>query len=363
MSAHRENHQYRSFTDDRRVRGHAARRLWRTRAGTGRRHAAPGAGAPPGADPVSPATGTAAASTPRVLAAAAQEPGEWFTGGRDQAGTYHSPLKGIDTGNVGRLGFAWQFVLDTFRGLEATPIVIDGVMYAAGNWGRVYALDARSGRELWRHVPAVDGQWARHACCDVVNRGLAVWQGRVYVGTIDGWLEALDARNGAVAWRVDTLVGRGQHAPYTVSGAPLIAGDVVIIGNGGADFGVRGYVSAYDLASGALKWRFYTVPRDPELGPQDQPHLEKAAATWDPAGSWRAAGGGGTVWDGMAYDPELKLVYLGTGNASPYDWKARSPAAATTSTSPRSSPCTSRTARSPGTTRRCRASAGTTPRR
>ncbi len=258
------------------------------------------------------------------LASAASEPEQWFTAGRDQAGTYHSPLKQIHAGNAGQLGFAWQFQLDTNRGLEATPIVIDGVMYAAGNWGRVYALDARSGKELWRHVPAIDGQWARHACCDVVNRGLAVWEGRVYVGTIDGWLEALDARTGAVRWRVDTLVGRERRLPYTISGAPLIAGDVVIIGNGGADFGVRGYVSAYELGSGALRWRFYTVPRDPALGPQDQPHLEQAATTWDPDGDW-SRGAGGTVWDGMAYDPELQLVYLGTGNAAPYDWQARSP--------------------------------------
>ena len=279
-----------------------------------------------------PAPAPTAATTPAAagqldagrLARAASEPEQWFTGGRDQAGTYHSPLTQIDTTNVERLGFAWQFTLDTSRGLEATPIVIDGVMYAAGNYGRVYALDARSGRELWRHVPIIDGPWARHACCDVVNRGLAVWQGRVYVGTLDGWLEALDARNGALLWRVDTLVGRERRLPYTVSGAPLIAGDVVIIGNGGADFGVRGYVSAYDLASGALKWRFYTVPRDPALGPQDQPHLEKAAATWDPKGLWHA-GAGGTVWDGMAYDPGLGLVYLGTGNAAPYDWQTRSP--------------------------------------
>jgi quinohemoprotein ethanol dehydrogenase len=297
----------------------------------GRAPTSPGAASPSAGTRTGPAAGSVPATDAAAgrldaarLAGAASEPGQWFTSGRDQAGTYFSPLTRINTGNVAQLGFAWQFVLDTNRGLEATPIVIDGVMYAAGNWGRVYALDARSGRELWRHVPAVDGQWARHACCDVVNRGLAVWQGRVYVGTIDGWLEALDARTGAVAWRVDTLVGREQRAPYTVSGAPLIAGDVVIIGNGGADFGVRGYVSAYDLASGALRWRFYTVPRDPALGPQDQPHLEKAAATWDPKGEWRA-GAGGTVWDGMAYDPALKLVYLGTGNASPYDWKTRSP--------------------------------------
>ncbi len=258
------------------------------------------------------------------LAQAAAEPGEWFTSGRDGNGTYHSPLTQMDATNVSRLGLAWQFALETKRGLQATPIVIDGAMYAVGNWGRVYALDARTGRERWRFIPPVDGAWARYACCDVVNRGLAVWQGRVYVGSTDGWLHALDARTGTVLWRVDTLIGREHHTPYTVSGAPLIAGDVVVIGNEGADFGVRGYVTAYDLKTGAQKWRFFTVPRNPKLGPQDQPHLNAAVKTWDPNSAWNT-GGGGTVWDGMAYDPDLKLVYLGTGNPSPYDPKQRSP--------------------------------------
>jgi quinohemoprotein ethanol dehydrogenase len=281
-----------------------------------------------GRGPATPPAATVAPKAGQVdaarLAAAANEPGQWFTGGRDGAGTYYSPLARIDRGNVGRLGLAWQFLLETNRGLEATPLVIDGVMYAVGNWGRVYALDARTGQERWRFVPPVDGQWGRHACCDVVNRGLAVWAGRVYVGATDGWLYALDAADGRVVWKADTLLGRDRHVPYTITGAPLIAGDKVVIGNGGADFGVRGYVTAYDLATGTMKWRFFTVPRDPALGPQDQPHLEAAAATWDPKSQW-SAGGGGTVWDGMAYDPALDLVYLGTGNASPYDQRVRSP--------------------------------------
>ena len=260
------------------------------------------------------------------LQQAAQEPGQWFTGGRDGDGTYYSPLKLITPANANRLGLAWEYALGTRRGLQSTPLVIDGVMYTSGIWGRVYALDAKTGAERWTYDPKPDTQWGRYACCDVVNRGVAVWQGRVYVGSTDGFLHALDARTGALVWKADTLlpVDRTHHVPYTISGAPQVAGGVVVIGNGGADFGVRGYLSAYDLRTGKPAWRFYTVPRDPKLGAQDQPHLTTAAETWDPNGDW-SRGAGGTAWDGMAYDPHLDLVYVGTGNASPYSWKERSP--------------------------------------
>jgi len=281
-------------------------------------------------------SGTAAAASATEPAAAnvdatrlrhaAQEPAQWFTGGRDAAGTYYSPLARIDAGNVNRLGFAWEYKPGTHRGLQATPIVVDGRMYTSGNWGRVYALDARTGAQIWTYDPQPNMQWSRYACCDVVNRGVALWKGRVYVGSTDGFLHALDARDGRLIWKADTLKpeDRARHAPYTVSGAPQIAGNVVVIGNGGADFGVRGYVSAYDLDTGKPAWRFYLVPRDPKLGPQDQPDLRAAVKTWDPKGDW-SLGGGGTAWDGMAYDADLDLVYVGTGNASPYNWKERSP--------------------------------------
>lgn len=258
------------------------------------------------------------------LAGADTEPGQWFTSGRDHNGSYYSPLTDINQNTVARLGFAWEYRLGTNRGLEATPIMIDGVLYAVGNWGRVYALDAVTGHALWTYDPDVDKSWGRFACCDAVNRGLAAWRGRVYVGSTDGWLHCIDATTGRRLWKVDTLIGRDRRPPYTITGAPQIAGDLVVIGNGGADFGVRGYVSAYDVESGTLRWRFYTVPRDPRLGPQDQPHLERAATTWDPDTLWKL-GGGGTVWDGMAYDPSLDLLYIGTGNASPYNWHERSP--------------------------------------
>jgi len=244
---------------------------------------------------------------------------QWLVPGRDASGTYFSPLTDINPGNVAQLGLAWQYRLGTHRGLEATPLVIDGVLYASGNFGRVYALDATTGRELWTYDPQVDGQWGRYACCDAVNRGLIASLGRLYVGALDGWLHAIDARSGRLLWKVDTLAARDPRQPYTITGAPVLAGDSIVIGNAGADFaGVRGYVSAYDATSGNLRWRFYTVPRDPALGPQDQAHLVQAINTWDKRHRWDA-GSGGTVWDGIAFDPALKLIYIGTGNAAPYN--------------------------------------------
>lgn len=263
----------------------------------------------------------------RRLAAADAEPGNWFTNGRDSGGSYFSPLQQIDDRNVVRLGFAWDYALGTARAQEGTPIVVDGVMYLVGVWGRVYALDAETGRELWTYVPEVDGQYGRYACCDVPQRGISVWKGRVYAGSTDGYLQALDAKTGRLIWRTDTLPdgAREKRQPYTSSGSPQIAGNVVVIGSGGADFGVRGYVVALDLDTGKTRWRFYTVPRDPRTGPQEGPHLDAALKTWDPAGNWTRYGGGGTAWDALAYDPELDLLYVGTGNASPYNYRERSP--------------------------------------
>ncbi|MEI8298402.1 MAG: PQQ-dependent dehydrogenase, methanol/ethanol family [Pseudomonadota bacterium] len=253
------------------------------------------------------------------LAAAPAEPDNWLAAGRDANGSYFSPLKDVNVDNVGRLGFAWQYRLGTNRGLEATPLVIDGVMYASSNFGRVYALDAVTGAVLWKYDPQIDGQWGRYACCDAVNRGIVAFEGRIYVGALDGWLHALDASTGKLIWKIDTLIGRAARKPFTLTGAPVLAGDKIIVGNGGGDFaGARGYVTAYDLKTGAQRWRFFTVPHDPQEGPQEAPHLESAVSSWDPRHPW-TAGIGGNVWDGMSYDPKLGLVYIGTANAGPYN--------------------------------------------
>ena len=262
--------------------------------------------------------GAAAVDSAR-LAAASTDSDNWLTAGRDANGTYFSPLKDINADNVGRLGFAWNYRLGTHRGFEATPLVIDGVMYAVGTFGRVYALDAATGAEIWTYDPQIDGQWGRYACCDAVNRGIVAFEGRIYVGALDGWLHALDASNGKLVWKIDTLIGRAEHKPFTLTGAPVLAGDNIIVGNSGGDFaGARGYVTAYDLRTGAQRWRFFTVPHDPKEGPQEQPHLDAAVSTWDPHHPW-TAGIGGNVWDGISYDPTLGLVYIGTANAGPYN--------------------------------------------
>jgi quinohemoprotein ethanol dehydrogenase len=256
------------------------------------------------------------------LAAADAEPGQWFTSGRDGDGTYFSPLTKISDANVGQLGFAWDYKLGTKRGLQSTPIVVDGIMVFSGNWGKVYALDAATGKELWTFDPQVDGQIGRHACCDVVSRGLSVWHGKVYTVALDGKLSALDLKTGKPVWQANTITDKSF--PYTVTGAPQIAGKVVVVGSSGADFGARGYVAGYDLETGKEKWRSFVVPRNPALGPQESPEMQAALASWSPGTDWKD-GGGGTVWDGMAYDPEHNLLYVGTGNGSGYNARTRSP--------------------------------------
>lgn len=244
--------------------------------------------------------------------------GDWLTHGRTYGETRFSPLRQISATTVKQLGLAWSFSTSQTRGHEATPLVVNGVIYTTGSWSVVYALDARTGRVLWTWDPQVEQSRGRWACCDVVNRGVAVYDGRVYVGVIDGRLAALHARTGAVVWETRTT----ESDTYTITGAPRVVKGQVIIGNAGAEYGVRGYVSAYDAATGSLVWRTYTVPGDPAK-PFESAALARAAATW--TGSWWMLGGGGTVWDSMAYDPELDLLYVGTGNGSPWNRRWRSP--------------------------------------
>ncbi|HVR30068.1 MAG TPA: PQQ-dependent dehydrogenase, methanol/ethanol family [Thermoanaerobaculia bacterium] len=250
---------------------------------------------------------------------AARHPEEWRTHGGTYLEQRWSSLDSIDESNVAKLGLAWTFDTETTRGLEATPLVVDGVLYATLTWSRVVALDARTGVKRWGWDPEVDRAYGRRACCDVVNRGVAYYDGRIYAGVLDGRLVALDAATGEPVWQVVTV---DQSLPYTITGAPRVIGGKVLIGNGGAEYGVRGYVSAYDAATGELVWRFHTVPGDPAEGFESEA-MRKAAATWD--GEWWTMGGGGTVWDSMAYDPELDLLYVGTGNGSPWNREVRSP--------------------------------------
>jgi quinohemoprotein ethanol dehydrogenase len=256
------------------------------------------------------------------LLTADAEPGNWMTRGRDFGRSHHSPLTQVNRDTVARLGFAWEYRTNTNRGLEATPIVVDGVMYTSGVAGRVYALDAGTGAEIWAFDPRIDYQVTRKTCCDEVNRGVAIWQGKVYVASLDGRLFALDAATGKVLWETDTIVDHTRG--YSSTGAPEIAGNVVVIGNAGSELDARGYVSAYALDTGALAWRFYIVPGDPKLG-FEHPELELAAKTWDPNSLWEA-GLGGTPWDALIYDPELNLLYVGTGNAALWSYHDRSPA-------------------------------------
>jgi PQQ-dependent dehydrogenase (methanol/ethanol family) len=260
----------------------------------------------------------------RIVGADA-EPENWLAHGRTYGEQRYSPLDKIKADNVKDLGLAWTYETGTIRGLEASPIVVDGVMFATGSWSKVYALDAKSGEELWTYDPEVPGETGRKPCCDVVNRGVAVWKGRVYVGTLDGRLVALDAKTGKPIWDVQTV---DRNKPYTVTGAPRIIKGKVIIGNGGAELGVRGYITAYDADTGKQLWRFYTVPGDPRV-PVENEHLKAAMPTWkaDGGSGWKywEVGGGGTAWDSMAYDPDLDLLYVGTGNGSPWSRFLRSP--------------------------------------
>ena len=250
---------------------------------------------------------------------AAADAANWLSHGRDFSEQRFSPLDQINEQNVSDLGLAWTFDLGTTRGVQSTPIVVDGTMYVSGPFSLVYALDAKSGREVWRFDPKIKGQVARSACCSVASRGVAIYEGKVFVGALDGRLIALDAATGEPLWETQTT---DIAQPYTITGAPRVFAGSVVIGNGGADLGVRGYVSAYDPDSGALVWRTYTVPGNPK-DPFESKAMKVAAKTW--TGEWWKYGGGGTVWDAMAYDPELELIYVGSGNGSPHARWARSP--------------------------------------
>lgn len=256
------------------------------------------------------------------------DPGsEWLNYGRGYKEQRFSPLDSINRDNIDGLDLAWSFKFDTARGMEATPLVHNGVIYVSTGWSHVHALDARTGEQLWHYDAQVPKSHLIKTCCGAVNRGVALWQGdaesdlQVFFGTLDGRLVALDASTGEANWIVQTTP---DNSNYSVTGAPRVVKGMVIIGNGGGELGVRGYITAYDSATGEQLWRFYTVPGDPAK-PQEHPALDMALDTWGGDEWYKLGGGGGTVWDSLVYDPELDLLYIGTGNGSPWNRDLRSP--------------------------------------
>ncbi len=267
--------------------------------------------------------GFAAVDTARISTESAGN--EWLTYGGTYDEQRHSKLTAINKENVSQLGVAWTYDLATNRGVESTPIVVDGTMYVTSAWSVVYALDAKTGEEKWVYDPQADRAVGVKACCDVVNRGVAVYDGKVYVGVIDGRLEALNAETGEVIWSKVTV---DQDKPYTITGAPRVVNGKVLIGNGGAELGVRGYLSAYDTSSGDLVWRFYTVPnptKQPDGAASDDAFVQIGNVTWGDEGAWTTDGGGGTVWDSIVYDEVNNQIIFGVGNGSPWNRNFRDP--------------------------------------
>jgi PQQ-dependent dehydrogenase (methanol/ethanol family) len=268
--------------------------------------------------------GDGAVDTQTIMAQASSNK-QWLTYGGTYDEQRFSRLDKISSGNVGQLGVAWSYDLKTSHGVEATPLVVDGVMYVTGAWSIVYALDARTGKELWVYDPQVNKEMLAKGCCDAVNRGVAFYKGKVFVGVYDGRLVALDAKSGKVAWSKVTV---DQSKPYTITGAPRAFKNKIIIGNGGSEFGVRGYVTAYDADTGNQAWRFFFTPnpdKKPDGAASDEVFAKVANATWGNSGAWKTQGGGGTAWDSMVYDTVNDQVIVGTGNASPFNAKIRDP--------------------------------------
>ena len=253
--------------------------------------------------------------------------GEWLNHGRTYKEQRYSPLTDMNKNNVNELDLAWSFKFDTARGMEATPILHDGVLYVSTGWSHVHAIDARSGDELWHYDAKVPKSQLAKTCCGPVNRGVAIWQKdnssplQIFFGSLDGRLIALDAKTGKENWSVQSTPTDGN---YSITGAPRIVKDMVIIGNGGGELGVRGYITAYDVSTGEMRWRFYTVPGDRNK-PQESEALKKALPTWSGEEWYKLGGGGGTVWDSIVFDPELDILYIGTGNGSPWNRDLRSP--------------------------------------
>jgi quinohemoprotein ethanol dehydrogenase len=247
---------------------------------------------------------------------ASPAPGEWPSDGRDYTAQRYSPLTQINAQNVGQLGLAWYDDLDTFRGVEATPVYADGVLYNTLPFNITIAYDARTGRRLWTYDPETPREMGRYACCEPVSRGLALHGDKVIIATLDGRLIALDKDSGQPVWTARTF--DQEQFPYTITGAPRVFGDKVVVGQSGGDFGVRGFVSAWDVDTGEKVWKFFLTPGAEQAdGEASDPVLAMMRATWSGT-DYLALGGGANPWDAISYDPELNLVYVGTGNATPH---------------------------------------------
>ncbi len=279
-------------------------------------------------DPGPPSAETRDESVPRIglidderIVNAESEPGNWLAYGRDYQEQRFSPLNRINRETIGRLSPTWVDDLNSVYAQEATPIVVDGTLFVSSAFSIVYAYDAVTGERKWTYDPQVPREYMRKLCCGPINRGVAVYQGNVYVGSLDGRLIAIDAATGTKVWETDTIIDRTRN--YSITGAPRAARGKVYIGNGGAEFGVRGYVTAYDAQTGEEVWRFFTVPGDPSL-PFEHPEMEMAAKTWK-GGEWWEIGGGGTAWNSLVYDPDFNHLYIGVGNGAPWTRVIRSP--------------------------------------
>lgn len=242
--------------------------------------------------------------------AADQDTANWLMYGRTYDDHRFSPLNQVNEQTVGKLGLAWSREMGTTRGLEATPLAENGTLYTTGSWSIVEAIDAKTGDVRWSYDPKVPRDRAYFICCDIVNRGVALYHGKVYVATLDGRLIALDEKTGLPVWSVATT---DPDKPYSITSAPRIAKDLVVIGNAAGEYGARGYITAYDAATGKQAWRTYTVPGDPSKGFESKA-MESASKTW--SGEYWKTGGGGNPWEGVAYDPALDLLYFGTSNAT-----------------------------------------------
>lgn len=268
-----------------------------------------------------------------ALRNAAQNGSEWLIYGHDYGDTHYSPAKQIDTKNVSQLGLAWYFQTDSDDGNEeGNPIVADGTMYVTTAWDVLYALDARTGQLKWKWDPKMGHmnfprgsagnpdrvRTGPSLCCGPGSRGVAVYDGKVYIGLLDARLVALDANTGKVVWDIHTAP---ENSDYSITGAPRVIRGNVLIGNGGGEYNTRGYVTAYDAETGKLVWRFYTVPGQPE-NPIEDKAMKMAAKTWT---GHEPHIGGGNPWNAISYDPKLDLIYIGTGQGGPWVRKYRSP--------------------------------------